>query len=182
MNDKLLIDVSRLDKEGEDFEDVLDDAVLDLNDEFLRPFAGIRYAIFAQLLGRELLVRGSLEQDFEAACSRCGGDFDFTVKVPDFTVSVEVDDKTEYVDLTDEARQSIILALPTYPVCRPDCLGVCTSCGKNLNEGPCKCKREETDDRWGALEGLKIDERKNDVRLEASERTRNERTDEHQQE
>ena len=160
MNDKLLIDVSRLDKEGEDFEDVLDDAVLDLNDEFLRPFAGIRYAIFAQLLGRELLVRGSLEQDFEAVCSRCGGDFDFTVKVPEFTVSVEVDDKTEYVDLTDEARQSIILALPTYPVCRPDCLGVCTSCGKNLNEGPCKCKREETDDRWGALEGLKIDERK----------------------
>ena len=61
MNDKLLIDVSRLDKEGEDFEDVLDDAVLDLNDEFLRPFAGIRYAIFAQLLGRELLVRGSLD-------------------------------------------------------------------------------------------------------------------------
>ena len=98
-----------------------------------------------------------LEQDFEAVCSRCGGDFDFTVKVPDFTVSVEVDDKTEYVDLTDEARQSIILALPTYPVCRPDCLGVCTSCGKNLNEGPCKCKREETDDRWGALEGLKIE-------------------------
>ena len=160
MTDKLLIDVSRLDKDGEDFEGVLDDAVLELDGDLLRPFAGIRYSLFAQLLGRELLVRGTLEQDFDAVCSRCGGDFDFTATVPDFTVSLETDEHTEYADLTDEVRQSIILALPTYPVCRPECLGVCPSCGKNLNEGPCACKREETDDRWGALEGLKIDEEK----------------------
>ena len=159
MNDKLLIDVSRLDKDGEDFEDVLNDAVLELTGDLLRPFAGIRYSLFAQQLGRELLVRGTLAQDFDAVCSRCGGDFDFTVTVLDFTVSVEIDDKTEYVDLTDEVRQSIILALPTYPVCRPECLGVCPSCGKNLNEGPCGCTHDEKDDRWGALDGLKIDER-----------------------
>ena len=143
MNDKLLIDVSRLDKEGEDFEDVLDDAVLDLNDEFLRPFAGIRYAIFAQLLGRELLVRGSLEQDFEAACSRCGGDFDFTVKVSDFTASFPVDEKTEFVELTAELRESILLNLPTYPVCREDCPGI----EKTETEAP--------DSRWDALDNLK---------------------------
>ncbi len=157
MDEQLLIDVSRLDKDGETFEGVLDDVVLDLNDEFLHPFAGIRYGIFAQLLGRELLVRGSLEQDFDAVCSRCGGDFDFTMKVPDFTVSIETDEKTEYVDLTDEARQSIILALPTYPVCRPDCLGVCPSCGKNLNEGSCGCAHDKPDDRWGVLDGLNLE-------------------------
>ncbi len=157
MTDKLLIDVSRRDKGGEDFEGVLDDAVLELDGDLLRPFAGIRYSLFAQLLGRELLVRGTLAQDFDAVCSRCGGDFDFTATVPDFTVSIETDEHTEYADLTDEVRQSIILALPTYPVCRPECLGVCPSCGKNLNEGSCGCKREETDDRWVALEGLRID-------------------------
>ena len=156
MNDKLLIDVLRLDKDGEDFEGVLDDAVLELDGDLLRPFAGIRYSLFAQQLGRELLVRGTLAQDFDAVCSRCGGDFDFTVTVPDFTVSVETDDKTEYVDLTDEVRQSIILALPTYPVCRPECLGVCPSCGKNLNEGSCGCTHDEADDRWGALDGLDL--------------------------
>ena len=149
MNDKLLIDVSRLDKDGEDFEGVLDDAVLELDGDLLRPFAGIRYSLFAQQLGRELLVRGTLAQDFDAVCSRCGGDFDFTVTVPDFTVSVETDDKTEYVDLTDEVRQS-------NPVCRPECLGVCPSCGKNLNEGSCGCTHDEADDRWGALDGLDL--------------------------
>ena len=157
MNDKLIIDVSRLDKDGEDLEGVLDDAVLELDGDLLRPFAGVRYDLFAQQLGRELLVRGTLAQDFDAVCSRCGGDFDFTAMVPDFAVSIETDDKTECVDLTDEVRQSIILALPTYPVCRPECLGVCPSCGKNLNEGPCGCAPDEKDDRWGALDGLKID-------------------------
>ena len=157
MNDKLLIDISRLDKDGEDFKGVLDDAVLELDDDLLRPFAGTRYDLFVQQLGRELLVRGMLEQDFDAVCSRCGSDFDFTLKVPDFVVSIEVEEKTECVDLTDEVRQSIILALPTYPVCHPECLGVCPSCGKNLNEGPCGCAHTEQDDRWGALEELKID-------------------------
>ena len=150
----LTIDVARLDRDGEEIEGVLDDAVLDLHDEFLRPFAGIRYRLTVQLAGRELLARGQLEQDFEAVCSRCGADFDFTVTVSDFLASLETDEKTEFVDLTDELRQSIILALPTYPVCRADCRGLCPTCGKNLNEGPCTCVHEERDDRWGALDAL----------------------------
>ena len=154
MEKTLTIDVARLDRDGEAVEGVLDDAVLDLHDEYLRPFAGIRYRLSVQLAGRELLARGELEQDFEAVCSRCGADFDFTVTVPDFLASFETDEKTEIVDLTDELRQSIILALPTYPVCRADCRGVCSTCGKNLNEGPCACVHEERDGRWGALDAL----------------------------
>ena len=154
MDKALVIDVARLDRDGEEVEGVLDDVVLDLHDEFLRPFAGIRYRLSVQLAGHELLVRGVLEQDFEGVCSRCGSDFDFTVTVPDFLASFETDEKTEIVDLTDELRQSIILALPTYPVCRADCRGVCPTCGKNLNEGPCACVHEERDGRWGALDVL----------------------------
>ena len=154
MEKTLTIDVARLDRDGEEVEGVLDDAVLDLHDEYLHPFAGIRYRLTVQLAGRELLARGTLEQDFEAVCSRCGADFDFTVTVPDFLASLETDEKTEFADLTDELRQSIILALPTYPVCRADCRGVCPTCGKNLNEGPCTCVHEERDGRWGALDAL----------------------------
>ena len=154
MDKCLTIDVARLDRDGEDVEGVLDDSVLDLHDDYLHPFAGIRYSLFVQMAGRELVARGTLEQDFDAVCSRCGSDFDFTVSVPDFLASVETDEKTEFVDLTDELRQSIILGLPTYPVCRADCRGVCPTCGKNLNEGPCACAHEVRDDRWGALDAL----------------------------
>ncbi len=154
MDEKLVIDVARLDADGEEFEGVVDDAVLELDGDLVRPFGGIRYSLSAQLLGRELLVRGRLSQDFDAVCSRCGADFDFTVTESDFMVSVETDEKAEFVDITDEVRQSVLLALPTYPVCKSDCLGVCSQCGKNLNEGPCACSREERDERWGALDAL----------------------------
>ncbi len=154
MDEKLIIDVARLKAEGEEFSGVVDDAVLEIDGELLRPFGGIRYELSAQLFGRELLVRGTLSQDFDAVCARCGGDFDFTLTVDDFTASVETDEKSEFVDLTDELRQSIILALPSYPVCRQDCRGVCVMCGKNLNEGPCSCSRTERDSRWGALDAL----------------------------
>ena len=158
MEARLTIDVARLDPDGENLSGTLDDAILDLHDEYVRPFAGIRYALEARRVGRELLVRGQLEQDFDAVCSRCGGDFDFTVKVPDFTVSVEVDEKTEFVDLTEELRESIILALPTYPVCRVECRGICPQCGKNLNEGSCSCATESSDERWNVLDSLRKEE------------------------
>ena len=158
MEAKLLIDVARLKPDGERFEGVLDDAVLELDDEYVKPFAGIRYVLDARLIGRELLVRGTLEQDFDAVCSRCGGDFDFTVKVPGFTTSFETSEKTEFVDLTAELRESIILHLPNYPVCRVDCRGVCPQCGKNLNEGPCSCDRRRHDDRWDILDSLRKEE------------------------
>jgi len=156
MTDKLLIDVARLDKEGERLQGELDCAVLDLHEEYLRPFAGLRYDLTANLFGRELVVRGKLEQDFDAACSRCGADFDFTVKVPDFTASVETDENAQFADLTDELRQSILLGLPTYPVCREDCQGVCPTCGKNLNDGSCSCRSESHDGRWAALDAVQL--------------------------
>lgn len=156
MDTQLIIDVARLDREGETLTGTLDDAVLELDGELLRAFGGIRYDLSVQMFGTELLVRGALAQDFDAVCSRCGGDFDFTVTVDDFAASVEVGEKTEFVDLTDELRQSIILALPSYPVCRHDCRGVCPTCGKNLNEGPCTCVHAERDGRWGALDALAL--------------------------
>ena len=142
-DDRLLINVAGLQDDGEDFDGELDDSIYDLHDEFLKPFGGLRYALGVQLFGGELLVRGKLEQDFEAACSRCGKDFDFTVKVPNFTASFATDEKTETVDLTQELRESVLLALPTYPVCREDCPGI----EKKDTEAP--------DSRWDALDNLR---------------------------
>ena len=140
---KLLVDVARLDPEGENLEGEVD--IVDLDEPFVKPFGGVRYRLTAQLFGTELLVRGHLEQDFDLVCSRCGETFDTTIKVDDFTASVEVSEKQDFADLTTDARESIILALPTYPLCDEDCPGIAQ-----------KVERP-ADDRWGALDGLKVD-------------------------
>ncbi|MCR5415138.1 MAG: DUF177 domain-containing protein [Kiritimatiellae bacterium] len=141
---KLLIDVARLDPEGETLEGEAD--IVDLDEPFVKPFGGVRYSLKAQLFGTELLVRGRLEQDFDLVCSRCGETFDTTVKVDDFTASVEVSQKDQFADLTVDARECIILALPTYPVCAEDCPGFAQ-----------KAEKPKGDDRWSALDGLKVE-------------------------
>ena len=141
METRLLVDVSRLDPEGETLEGEVD--CIDLDEAFVKPFGGVRYRLNLQVFGTELLVRGHLEQDFDLVCARCGKDFDTTVKVDDYTISYEVDEKDPEVDLTEDLRESIILTLPTYPVCDEACPGI-----KQKTEMP-------KDDRWGALDQLK---------------------------
>ena len=140
---KLVIDVSRLDPEGETIEGEVD--CVDLDEEFVHPFGGIRYRLDVQLIGTELLVRGHLEQDFELVCSRCGKDYDDTIKVDDFTISYEISEKSPEVDLTEDVRESIILTLPSYPVCSEACPGIAQTAEK------------PADDRWSALDGITVE-------------------------
>ena len=142
--DRLTVDVARLAEGGEVFEGEAD--IIDLDEEFVKPFGGVRYRLNAQLFGSELLVRGHLEQDFDLVCCRCGRDFDTTVKVDDFTVSVEIAENQQEADLTSDARECIILALPTYPVCDEACPGI-----------EMKAAKPPADDCWSALDGLKLE-------------------------
>lgn len=143
MDEKLLIDVSRLEEGGETFEGEVD--AIDLEEEFVHPFGGIRYSLYVQALGSELLVKGKLEQDFDLVCSRCGEDFDTTIKVEDFVTSVQIDEKNAEIDLTEEVREAIILNLPSYPICDEDCSGIQQT------------SAALQDDRWGALNNLKVE-------------------------
>ncbi len=58
------------------------------------------------------------------------------------------------LDLTAALREQILLDLPMRPLCKPDCLGLCPVCGKNLNEGPCDCAKETIDPRLAGLKDL----------------------------
>ncbi len=44
------------------------------------------------------------------------------------------------VDLEVLAHDAILLELPPAPLCRPDCLGLCSTCGADLNERTCDCE------------------------------------------
>ncbi len=140
MDTEISIDLGRLDPEGETIEGEAD--IIDLDEEFVKPFGGVRYRLHAQLVGDELLVTGHLEQDFDLVCSRCGKDFDTTIVVDDFTESYPVDEKSREIVLTSDARDSIILNLPSYPVCEESCPGIAADV------------RQPVDGRWAALDGL----------------------------
>ena len=147
MEAKLTIDTSRIDPDGETIEGEVE--CVDLDEPFVKAFGGVRYGRTLQVFGTELLVRGKLEQDFDLVCSRCGKDFDDTVKVGDFTASFEIPENSPEVDLTEEIRESIILALPTYPVCDETCPGI-----EQTAEMP-------SDDRWNVLDSLNKGEKEN---------------------
>lgn len=65
-------------------------------------------------------------------------------------------DEHHHLDLTEAVRQALMTQLPMRPLCRPDCAGLCARCGADLNEGPCGCPDEPSDDRWSILRGLKV--------------------------
>jgi uncharacterized protein len=70
--------------------------------------------------------------------------------------------RIEYVsdgelDVASWARDQTALALPDQILCRPDCAGLCPTCGKDLNVEPHEHAEEAVDPRWAALEALRTD-------------------------
>ncbi|MBR6426583.1 MAG: DUF177 domain-containing protein [Clostridia bacterium] len=103
----------------------------------------------------------TIELDFTSECARCLKPLKRHAKyscVKSIVTHAENNDDGEYividndaVTLNEAAEELLFLELPSRLLCREDCAGLCHICGKNLNEGPCSCKKE-TDPRW---EGLK---------------------------
>jgi len=65
-----------------------------------------------------------------------------------------IPDRTAVLDLRDAVREELVLAVPQFVECGPDCRGLCPRCGANLNTGSCGC-RPERDPRWDALSALR---------------------------
>jgi len=127
--------------------------------------------------GMELFFSGSLTADVTATCARCAEDFnvasyrDFRfVIAPKSMGEVNGRDLTaedlefsvyegEEVDLSPLMREQLLLALPTRPLCRESCRGLCSQCGANLNLNPCSCSIQTLDPRLEALRSLKVSRR-----------------------
>jgi uncharacterized protein len=62
----------------------------------------------------------------------------------------------EMLDLRPLVSDALLLELPIAPLCRPDCAGLCPTCGADLNEGPCACPSPASDPRWAALDPLRL--------------------------
>jgi len=52
--------------------------------------------------------------------------------------------------------EQFMLALPTRPLCKPGCKGLCPKCGKDRNKDECGCGRDDGDPRLAVLRKLKV--------------------------
>ena len=115
-----------------------------------------------------LSLRGTLKADMTCVCDRCGTVYDrekvMTLEVP-LAADVEGEASPEVfvlegdgIALDDVLETCFVLDMEQKSLCRADCQGLCPQCGKNLNEGPCGCKKE-VDPRLAALASLLEDEK-----------------------
>jgi uncharacterized protein len=117
-----------------------------------------------------LLVRGRVEASARVACVRCLVEHDEVIdaevtelySTPDGAGDGAVEPGYEIIDdaidLDTLLRDALAAAAPAHPLCRPDCAGLCATCGADLNVAPCDGHPEQSDQRWSALAGLELDE------------------------
>ncbi len=61
----------------------------------------------------------------------------------------------ELLDVEAVVRDAVVLGLPWTPLCRPDCAGLCPTCGQRLDDLPAGHTHEQLDPRWAALAALR---------------------------
>ena len=117
--------------------------------------------------GRQAHLRATMQTNGHFTCDRCLEDFEHPISAqyeivyiidegqPDVVLSDEIQylrPDTNILDLGDDVRQFLILAVPQKLLCKEDCKGLCSKCGVNKNKVRCDCTTQEIDPRW---EGLK---------------------------
>jgi uncharacterized protein len=153
----MIIDIPKLKPEGEWFRGEEPPELLELKGpRWAQADRPIRYELFAQVVSSELIVKGIVAADIRLECGRCVEFFSTTVTDDDFLQGYDISGGVETVDVTGDIREAVLLSVPHYPVCQPDCKGLCPQCGRNLNTGSCACRPASPGGRWGALDGLKL--------------------------
>lgn len=113
-----------------------------------------------------LELEGKAEGELTTRCDRCLKPLRLPFTVPVRTLLAEElaneadTDSDEIVlledggvDLDELFTTECVLAVDGKHLCRPECKGLCPTCGKDLNDGPCGCKKE-LDPRFAVLAKL----------------------------
>ena len=113
--------------------------------------------------GDRISVRGKLEASAWVECVRCLKGYALPLEVP-FEVfaeragtgyrleekELERDDYMKFhdgrrLDLSEQARETLLLEVPMAPHCSEECRGLCPRCGADLNQGLCGCGLQNPD-------------------------------------
>jgi uncharacterized protein len=112
-----------------------------------------------------VLVTGTVTAPITGQCGRCLEPVtdELTVEIVElFAYPDSATDETteedeihridgETLDVEPAVRDAVVLGLPWTPLCRPDCAGLCPTCGQRLDELPDGHTHETIDPRWAGL-------------------------------
>jgi uncharacterized protein len=123
------------------------------------PSVPLRAGVTLESVAGGLVLRGRISVRARHTCNRCTTEWSEDVDVTTTELlGVEADDDYpldgDVADLEPPLRDAVLLALPLVPLCRPDCAGLCSVCGADLNTGSCPGHEEDADSPFAALRGL----------------------------
>ncbi len=151
-----------------------------LPQELERPFA---VSVQAHVMGEDVYLEGRVEGELSLECGRCLARYRQRLCEP-FRLVLEPAGTREPADpeaaqalretglcLEDEFEtgwyrgheiqldgvclEVISLALPVQPLCKPECAGLCSVCGRDLNDGVCGCEPARTPSPFDVLATLR---------------------------
>ncbi|MEG1887489.1 MAG: DUF177 domain-containing protein, partial [Oscillospiraceae bacterium] len=102
--------------------------------------------------------------EYVGECDRCAvsSTQQYSVNVNRVLVTkLQSEDNDEIIEVGDYKLEigelchaEVVLSVPMKYLCNSDCKGICQTCGKNLNDGPCGCATKAIDPRLEALSKL----------------------------
>jgi uncharacterized protein len=133
--------------------------------------AGLGVEVAYYRAGLDVFFRGTVHGDVMGNCARCLDEYPFDIDRPfSFVLTprqaaadgpeLAAEDTAlsfyegEEIDLTPLVHEQAMLALPTRPLCREGCRGLCPRCGADLNAGGCACPAASPDPRLAVLHTL----------------------------
>ena len=113
-------------------------------------------------LSGSLILKATLDFSLMHSCDRCLDEYkeeyhiDFSDVIAKENSGYEEGEFIPYsgskVNLVEAIYKTVFPLMLDKHLCKPDCKGLCSICGGNLNEHECDCKEDEIDPR---LEKLK---------------------------
>ena len=145
-------------------------APADFGLELIRVPEGADLALTLRLesVSEGVLVSARGRAELTGECGRCLREINDTMDVEfqelyayaDTTTDETTDEdevgriQGDLINLEPELRDAVVLALPSHPLCRNDCPGLCPECGTHWDELPADHSHRQVDSRWAALEQL----------------------------
>lgn len=142
----------------------------DISLEGIKPvMTGIQVKLNVQQSGSNFKITGTANLILAETCDCCLDNFKLGINAsfsvlltsqkslkPDFSYSDVILLETNQRDfnLGPTIHDAILLERSIKNLCKEDCLGLCSNCGVNLNNGYCNCASEKIDERWAPLKEI----------------------------